>query len=304
MFDWVQRRLGQPAGYGVGRLSTADFQVGLAAFLAGSGWLFSIQALKELPPLLFIGTRFLLSSILIGFVFGLPKSQSNYIQWRGLLISSIAMAGAMIGWIIGLKHTSHLGVAAFITASGNLVVPFVGFVLFRWPIRRSFGVCFAVSLCGLGFLFLDRQSGFEPSHVLFMGSAILWAVSVALAKNATTSTSSSTIAVVQLAITGVIIIATSLITEDFPVSMPSAGAFGWFSASVLLSTCLRFILQFEGQKGSSPARAALLMIFEPVWAMAFAYLVFGASVSMIQAIGCAIIFAAVAGDALARSAPS
>jgi drug/metabolite transporter (DMT)-like permease len=242
--------------------------------------------------------------MLIGLVFGMPKDRSDGIRWQGLLLSSVAMAGAMIGWIIGLKHTSHVGVAAFITASGNLVVPFVGFALFRWPIRSGFWVSFPIALCGLGFLFLDKQSGFEPSHFFFLGSAVLWAISVALAKNATTSTSSSSIAVVQLCVTGFVILMTSLAVEDFPTSLPSAGAFGWFFASVILSTCLRFVLQFEGQRGTAPARAALLMIFEPVWAMIFAFLFFGTPVSPMQAIGCAVIFAVVARDAMTRSAPS
>lgn len=48
----------------------ADIQLCLAALLAGGGWLFSIHALKELPPLLFIGSRFLIAGLLIGLVEG------------------------------------------------------------------------------------------------------------------------------------------------------------------------------------------------------------------------------------------
>ena len=182
-------------------------------------------------------------------------------------------------------------------------MPFVGFILFRSPTRNSFWVSFPIALLRLGFLFLDRKSGFEPSHFLFLEPTVLWAISVALARSATASVTSSAIAVAQLFITGTIILAVSAVVEDFPAKLPSALSFGWFSASVILSTCRRFVLQFEGQRGTAPAQAALLMIFEPVWAMIFAFVFFDTSVSMMQAIGCAVIFAAVAGDALTQSAP-
>ncbi|UTV40336.1 hypothetical protein MYG64_22515 (plasmid) [Ensifer adhaerens] len=35
----------------------ADLQIAIAAFVAGAGWLFSIHALAEFPPLLFLGRR-------------------------------------------------------------------------------------------------------------------------------------------------------------------------------------------------------------------------------------------------------
>lgn len=285
-------------------LSKADVQMSLATLLAGSGWLFSIKALEGLPPLLFIGSRFVLAGVLIAMVVGRPILRLRGVQWMPLFLSSLAMSGAMIGWIIGLKHTTHVGVAAFITATGNLIVPFVGLVLFRWPIERSFWISFPVAIAGLSLLFLDRQSGFEPGHVLFMGSAILWAISVAIVRNATISTSPSDIAVIQLGATGLVILVFSFGIEGIPSTLPSVASLGWFLASVILSTCLRFVLQFEGQRGSTPARAALLMIFEPVWAMAFALVFFGTAVSMLQAVGCTVILAAVTWDAVARGQPT
>jgi drug/metabolite transporter (DMT)-like permease len=283
--------------------STGDLLLLAAAFFAGTGWIFSVKALEELPPLLFIGSRFLLGGLLIGLAIGPSTIRMASFRNRYLSLSALAMAGAMIGWIIGLKHTTHVGVAAFITASGNLIVPFVGFALFRWPIRRGFLLSIGMASLGLGLLFLDNRSGFEPAQYLFLGSAALWALSVALVKQAVRDVRSTEIAVVQLCVTGLLVLGAAICFEGAPSELPSSVAFGWFAASVLLSTCLRFILQFEGQRASTPTKAALLMVFEPVWAMLFAFLLFSAPVTEMQALGCAVIFAAVAWDAFRRSSP-
>ncbi|WP_244546773.1 MULTISPECIES: hypothetical protein [unclassified Ensifer] len=49
----------------------ADLQIAIAAFVAGARWLFSIQAFAEFPPLLFLGSRFLIAGL-------------RSVSWRGL----------------------------------------------------------------------------------------------------------------------------------------------------------------------------------------------------------------------------
>lgn len=118
-------------------LSRGDLQLCAAALLAGSGWLFSINALAALPPLFFMGSRFILAGVLIGFFADIASLRRARGDWLPLAISAGAMALSMIGWILALKHTSHAGVAAFITATGNLMVPLVGTVFFAGRSREA-----------------------------------------------------------------------------------------------------------------------------------------------------------------------
>ncbi|MFK0382460.1 DMT family transporter [Agrobacterium sp. NPDC090273] len=288
----------------IGRVpASGEVQLLLASILAGSGWLFSVNALNGLPPLSFIGSRFMLAGLMIYLVMGLPSLRALRSVWKNLLLSSVAMAAAMTLWIVGLKHTSHIGVAAFITATGNLMVPLAGVAMFRWRLARRSLISLAVSGCGLALLFLNADASFAAPDVLFLISAVLWAVSLVLVREKTRGVSAAATSAVQLFCTGGIVSIGAAFLEDLPTAIPTASTLGWFLASVVLSTCLRFVLQFQGQSRTVPAKAGMMMIFEPVWAMVFAFLFVGTPLSPVQAVGCAIIFAAVAREALAKSAP-
>ncbi|MBB3315909.1 drug/metabolite transporter (DMT)-like permease [Rhizobium sp. BK181] len=285
-------------------VESGEAQLFLAALLAGSGWLFSLNALKELPPLLFIGSRFMIAGLLIHITLGLPSLGPMRRVWKGLALSSFAMAAAMTLWIIGLKHTSHIGVAAFITATGNLMVPLVGLVIFRWRLALHSATSLAVAAVGLALLLLNAGSTLAAPDVMFLVSALLWAVSLVVVREKARDVSAASVSVAQLFCTGAIVAVGSMVTEELPATIPSFSTLGWFLASLVLSTCLRFVLQFEGQSRTAPAKAGVMMIFEPAWAMVFAFIFVGASITSVQAAGCAVISAAVAREALARKAPS
>ncbi|QFY60468.1 EamA family transporter [Rhizobium grahamii] len=283
------------------RPGLADLQVIAAALLAGSGWIFSTNALKELPPLFFIGSRFLLAGVLIGAFARMPSGGWKLRELGYLALAAVALALSMTGWIVALAHTAHIGVAAFITATGNLIVPLVGAVMFRWRLPPGFLASAALALVGLSFLFLDRSSAFDASHFIFLGSALLWALNIALVKNTKAQMGIAGLTATQLIISGAIILGASWLVETPPSMPPSLAASGWFLASVVLSTCARFVLQFRGQQSLPPGRAATLMAFEPIWAMTLTVALFGASISVAQAVGCAVIFFAIARE-VSRSA--
>lgn len=291
----------EPKGAGGIGVSKADLQLCAATLLAASGWLFSVKALAALPPLLFMGSRFVIAGALIAIFADFSSLRRGLRQCLPLLVSAFTMALSMIGWILALKYTSNAGVAAFISATGNLMVPLVGAFLFRWPLSRSLLLSLPLALIGLCFLFLDGRSSFDASHLLFLGSACLWACSVALIRNANPALGTATVTSFQLVVAGLLMLAASLIFEDMPGSLPPSSAWLWFLASVLLSTCLRFALQYQGLRQAAPGRAAVLLSFEPVWTMAIAAAFLGTSISWMQAIGCAIVFAAITSDLRSRS---
>lgn len=278
------------------RMSIADLQLCGATLLAGSGWIFSMKVLVSLPPLLFMGSRFVIAGALIAIFADLGGLRRVLRQCWPLLISAIAMALSMTGWILALKHTSHAGVAAFISSMGNLMVPLVGAVVFRWLLSKSLFVSLPLALAGLSLLFLDADSCFDISHLLFLASACLWACSVALIKNSNPSLSTATITSFQLVVAGVLMLVASGLFERIPGAIPHPTIWIWFIASVLLSTCLRFFLQYQGMRQAAPGRAALLLSFEAVWVMALSMLVLGSSISWMQTFGCMVLFAAINSD--------
>ena len=69
---------------------------------------------------------------------------------------------------------------------------------------------------------------------------------------------------IQLAVTGLLGTLLSLLTEQWPASI-GTGIWGWFAASVLIATTLRYWLLTHALSRMTTAHAALLMLLEPVW---------------------------------------
>jgi hypothetical protein len=111
----------------------------MAALLAGMGWVFSVNKIREMPPLFFIGSRFLLAGSIVGLIAFQRARRLRFFDVAHLTTGALFLGFAMIGWIIGLGHTSNPGVAAFISATGNLLVPVLGKLMFRCvQVVRSF----------------------------------------------------------------------------------------------------------------------------------------------------------------------
>ena len=67
----------------------------------------------------------------------------------------------------------------------------------------------------------------------------------------------------------------------------------WLLASILLATCLRFLLQNWGQGKMPIARAAFILLLEPVWTALLASWWFGSVMTGLQWLGAGLILAAI-----------
>ncbi|MGG7518576.1 DMT family transporter [Allorhizobium undicola] len=264
-----------------------------AAFLAGTGWLFSAKAVLSLPPILFIALRFLSAGLILGIFGGIHPSRQLLRAARTLLPAAMVLSLSMMAWITGLEHTHNAGVGAFITACGNLLAPVFGLAIYRWPVSRAMWGSIALAMFGLGFLFLNPDSHVDPGHIWFAIASACWAISVTLGRRYSADHGAIAVSAIQLTMTGLICLPFAFALDRMPQEMiPLSGLF-WFAASVVFATCLRFVAQLRGNVLAGAARAGVIMCLEPVWALIFAMSFLGASLTFSQTIGCAIIMAAI-----------
>lgn len=66
----------------------------------------------------------------------------------------------------------------------------------------------------------------------------------------------------------------------------------WLLASALIATCLRFWLQIKAQGLANVSHAAVIMTLEPVWTALFGLIWFAQYLSLLQLLGCLLIFSA------------
>ena len=120
----------------------SDLLLVLVTLLASISWMFSKEAVLQMPPLLFMSIRFFLAALLL--------SCASYRALGKLAVSGVVM------------------------------VPIIGRALFKEAIPTSTWVALPVALIGLGFLSLsapmDHALKIETSHILLLSSAALFAL--------------------------------------------------------------------------------------------------------------------------------
>ncbi|TYL47012.1 DMT family transporter [Marinomonas sp. IMCC 4694] len=263
----------------------------LVTMLAGLGWVFSKEALAGLPPLFFMGVRF----IVAGFVlFLVGQKYFKALDWQNVKQASLAglvMGIAMMFWVTGLDQGSNLGVGAFITSLGVVLVPVVARFMFGQKPPLSVWLALPFAVIGLALLAVNNGVGFEVAQLYFLGSAVALAFQLNLLSRFSMRMHVLVLTAIQLTVAGILLLFLSLLTETLPDSMSMEVA-GWFLASTLIATSLRFLLQTYGMSLTPVSHAAVIMNLEPVWAAVFAVLWFGESMGGMQIGGCFFVFVA------------
>lgn len=284
---WVLLRNSRQSGY-----LNADAILVLVTLLAAAGWGFSFQALKGMPPLLFIGVRFTVAGILVALV-GISRiRQTNTAELLRAGAATGSVFGlAMVLWVLGLHYAENMGVGSFICSLGVVLAPVVGWALFRVHIGTSTWIAVVVASAGMACLSLHGNLRLSVSDLFFVGFAAASSIHFNLISRYVGRVSSLPLTAIQLFGAGVIALLVSLSLEPWPASIGQT-TISWVAASILIATCLRFFLQVKGQSMASVSHAALIMTLEPIWVALLGMVWLGERMSGVQIGGCALILLA------------
>ena len=269
----------------------ADLLLVCATLVAAAGWIFSKESLAGLPPLLFVGVRFLLAGLVLMACSWPQLRLLDRAGWRGSLIVGALFTLAMVLWIKGLEHAIHLGEGAFISSLGAVLVPVVARLFFGEHPPRIAWVAMPVAMMGFACLSLEHGFRFEPGQWLFLAAALVFAVLINLNGRVVRTVSPLALSTVQVMMVGVLVLPLSALSEPWPAAV-STPVLGWVLASALIATTLRFFTQLYGQSLTTPSHASMILMLEPMWTAMLAAWWFGERMSGLQFVGCALIFSA------------
>lgn len=260
----------------------------VTTMIAAFGWIFSKEAIQGLPPFGFIGLRFLVASLCL-----LPLCYKSLRRAKVKDVLSAAMVGCLLAaaisnWIYAISISDTLGEGAFIVSLSMLIVPMVGWALYRERPPRAFWVSLPIALLGLACLSLTGGWQESSSQIWFVGCATMLAVHFNVNRKYSQQLPVLLLTCIQLFVTGCLTMGLSLATETFPESVDNS-IWVWFGLSALLATSLRYVMQTLGQKNCDPSNAALIMILEPVWTVILSILWYGEVLSTGKLIGCTFI---------------
>ncbi|KXF82056.1 DMT family transporter [Enterovibrio coralii] len=272
----------------------AELLLVLTTILAAGGWIFSKESLAEMPTFAFLGSRFFLASlILLAFCYK-DLLKASLQELRKAFGCGLLLAIAILLWIYSLSISDTLGEGAFIMSLTMLFVPFIGWLLFKQPPNASFWIALPVALLGLGFLSLANGWELASSQVWFLASAFTFAFQFNIVSRVAKTLPTMLLTCIQLFVTGILGLTLSFLFEEVPTSI-SPDIWLWFAMSIVLATCLRFVCQTRGQKGTTATNAAFIMILEPIFTVIFSVLWYSEPMPPQKVIGCLLILTALIG---------
>lgn len=260
----------------------------ITTFLAAAGWVFSKEAIQELPLFSFIGIRFILASLcLLPFCFSALRKA----RWQDCVRSmgvGMLLSTAIFSWIYAVSISDTLGEGAFIMSLSMLFVPLLAWPLFGARPPRAFWVSLPFAFAGL--FLLSWNDGWEiaPSQLWFIAAAIGLATHFNFNSKYSASLPTILLTTLQLFMVGCLGVVLSLFFETWPQNV-SPITWKWVFLSVLLATSLRYLMQTLGQKSVNPTNAAILMLLEPILTMILSVLVYNEAMPLNKFVGCAIL---------------
>lgn len=241
------------------RTTLAAISLAFAAFLFGATFVVVKDAVETLPPLGFVGWRFLLGAAALlavsrphsraaacaGIVAGLWLFAGYACQTKGLVTTTASNSGLVTGLYV-------------------VLTPIFAAALRRMAPRPL--VIAGAVMAFAGLVVLTASDGFAPrsGDLWTLGAAVAFAGHIVYLSRVAHRFPVVALTGLQLAVTGVLGILGSALLEDFAVP-------GRDSVVALLITGLAvsagaFLLQVWSQSVLGPARTALLLALEPAFA--------------------------------------
>ncbi|MFM5648305.1 DMT family transporter [Aeromonas veronii] len=239
----------------------------LVTLLAAAGWLFSKEAIRELPPAAFIGSRFLLAALLLlplAWLREPPPTRAQLVRAAGC---GTLLGASLLLWVTAISQSDALGSGAFIMSVATLMAPLAAWGAFRAKPGRHYWLTLAIAIVGLLLLSSSTHWGVSLSLFWFLAAATTLGIQLAVHRHFAQSIAPTWLTCIQLAMTGLLGTLLSLLTEQWPEAGVSHGIWSWFAASVLIATTLRYWLLTHALSKMTTAHAALMMLLEPVWTL-------------------------------------
>lgn len=269
----------------------ADLLLVVVTLLAAAGWLFSKETVAAMPPLLFIGIRFLLAGatlFLIGHASISRLSRRHWLQGAGI---GVLFGIAIMLWVSGLFHGPHLGEGAFICSLGVVLVPITAALFFRERPPAATWYAIPVAIAGLALISLNHGLSLSLGHMFYIAAACVFSLHFNFNGMAVAHMPAVVLTAIQLTVVGIMSLSTSSLIEHWPEQV-AMSTWGWLLASVFIATSLRFFLQTYAQRFASASHAAVIMVLEPVWTLLIGVFWFGEGSTALQLTGCSLIFLA------------
>lgn len=274
----------------------------LTALIWGTAFVAQSLGMDYLGPFTFNGVRNFVAAVgLLPVIAFLRRRQgeaeargaagnSRKTLWVGGVLCGLALGVASSLQQIGIQFTT-VGKAGFLTALYIVIVPLLGLLLKK---RVALPVWVSVVIAAAGTYLLSIQEDFTiaAGDLFVILCAVCFSVHILLVDRFSPSVNGVELSCIQFLVAGVFSTIVAFLVET-PNVQDILRSWGPILYTGLISSGVGYTLQILGQKDTPPAVASLIMSLESVFAALSGWLLLGQGMTGREAVGCALVFAAV-----------
>jgi drug/metabolite transporter (DMT)-like permease len=254
------------------------------------------RTVRVLPPVSFVAWSFLPAAAVAAGVFRRGLRRLPLRGWAAGGVMGVFLTTGYLCLSFGLQRTtaSHAG---FVNGLFVVLTPILGVLLMRQRAGWLLWSASAVSLAGL-WLLSGASSHPSTGDLVVLAGAFAFAFQILATDRAVRRYDAGALLAVQVAVCG--IVATGVAVATGQSRMPPDGLV-WTTLTIeaLVAIDLGFFVQTWAQRTAAPARTAIIMSSEPVFAGVFAYLLRGEALSSLGWLGAGLIVGAIVAVQLA-----
>lgn len=278
---------------GISRSLLADFSLIFVGMIWGLNFTLIKSSIRLMPPMQFIGLRFLISAVVLILIFYRHLKNTNRDELLAGCVIGIFLFLGFLSQTTGLQYTTP-GESGLITSFYIVIVPFIASFLQKkfvgWiPISGAL-----LAFIGLWMITVTKNDlfGLNKGDVLTILCAFFYALHILAVEYYSPKHNIYSLTIVQIAFTGIMSLGYSWIVEPMNFQVPS---FVWESViyTGLLGTCFAFLVQNIAQKYTSSSHAALLLGLEAPFSLLFSVLIWGEILTVSGVFGSTLIFTAI-----------
>ncbi|MEK5148038.1 DMT family transporter [Psychrobacillus sp. FSL K6-4615] len=263
----------------------------LTAIIWGSGFVASAVALEHYTPYQILAGRFLIGAVILSLIFFKKFNKLN---------KSTLIKGALLGLFlyiafalqtVGLQFTTP-SKNAFLTAVNVVIVPFIGFLLYKRKIDMYELTGAILAVVGIAVLSLKLSSDINVGDVLTLGCAVGFAFHIYYTAKFVKTEDPVVLTIVQMVTAAVIGCIVILFRGETSFSVESEGVLNLLYLGIF-STTIAFLMQTVAQKYITETKAAIILATESFWGMVFSIIILSEIMTGRMIIGAFLILLAI-----------
>ena len=263
----------------------------ITAIIWGSGFVGSAVALEYYTPYQILAGRFFIGVLILGIVF---NKRLKTIKKSTLIKGSILGIFLYIAFVlqtVGLQYTTP-SKNAFLTAVNVVIVPFIGFIIYKKKIDVFELSGAFIAMVGVAVLSLKFSSEINIGDFLTLCCAFAFAFHIFYTSKFVKDEDPIQLTIIQMLAAAVIGLVVVVFKGETTFSTQTDGLIPLLYLAVF-STTIAFLLQTIAQKYITETKAAIILATESFWGMAFSVAILSEVMTAKMGIGAILILGAI-----------